>query len=200
MNNKDKKFIENWAQKIEQGVIRHYIKTILIVCVCSVVVILFYTWGNVPENNYLLVIFPFSLLILGLGLPLGLFFSWYTWYLNNNKYNFLTTGNKLQPGKKKKKWYRYDRIWHIAVLNIGAIYFILLYTSIFLFDSGEPTLLKYSIVGIILSYFVVQISYAFYRYWIDKLGQTKHFPLIFKCLFIIVMLMTLLFWLIFFIR
>lgn len=198
MNKKDQKFIDNWSNKIEQGVLRHYIKTVLIACVCSGGVFLFYTWGNIPKDNYLAAIFPLSVLTFGLGLPLGLFFSWYTWLQNNNKYKFLTTNNELHPGKPKRKWHEYDRIWHIAVPNIGAIYFFLLYTSIFLFDSGEPDVLKYSIVGIILSYFVVQVAYVIYRHWVDKLGETKQFPLIFKYLFIFIILLTLLLWLILF--
>ena len=198
MNKRDTRFINIWADKIENGVLHYFIKTTLLTCIISAAVVLFYTWDNIPENQHLESILPLSALIFGLGLPLGLILSWLTWNQNNNRYKFLTTDNDLPSAQKKKKWHAYDRVWDLAVANIAAIYFLLLYTSIFLFDSGNPSLLKYSIVAIILSYFMTQVGYALYRYRIDKLGKTKVFPVFFKYTFSIIIFLTVLLWLILF--
>lgn len=198
MNKRDKRFIAIWANKIEHGVLQHYIKTILLTCIISTGVVLYYTWNNIPENNLIESILPISVLVFGLGAPTGLVLSWLTWTQGNNRYKFLTTDTQLHAIGEKKKWYARDRVWDLAVPNIGAIYFLLLYTSIFLFDSGNPSLLKYSIVMVTLSYFITQISYGVYRYRIDKLGKTKKFPLFFKYSFATIMFLTVLLWLVFF--
>lgn len=198
MNKRDKRFIAIWANKIEHGVLQHYIKTILLTCIISTGVVLYYTWNNIPENNLIGSIFPISVLIFGIGAPIGLVLSWASWTQGNNRYKFLTTDTELHATGEKKKWQARDRIWDLAVPNIGAIYFILLYTSIFLFDSGNPSLLKYSIVMVTLSYFIMQISYGVYRYRIDKLGKTKKFPLFFKYSFATIIFLTALLWLVFF--
>ncbi len=198
MTEKDKKFIASWTTKIENGVLKYFLQITMLTCLCSVVVILFYTWNNIPENKLLESIIPLSVLIFGLGIPLGLILSWVNWNRNNNRYTFLTKDGDFSTKTVKKKWFRHDKIWDIAISNIGAIFFILFYTSIFLFDSGKPTVLKYSIVGVILSYFLAQLSYAFYRYRIDKLGDTKRFPLAFKFVFLIIIFLTTILWLILF--
>lgn len=198
MTKQDQKFVALWTSKIENGPLKYYLTTTLLTCLCSLVVILFYTWNNIPENKLLESLMPLSVLIFGLGIPLGLILSWQTWTRNNNRYKFLTKDGVFPPNGEKKKWVANDRLWDIGISVMGAVFFLLFYTSIFLFDSGEPTLLKYSIVGIILSYFVAQISYAIYRYIVDKRGETKKFPLVFKCLFISVILLTLILWVVLF--
>ena len=198
MNKRDKLFIAIWANKIEHGVLQYYIKTTLLTCIISTGLVLYYTWNNIPENNLIEAILPISVLVFGLGAPTGLVLSWLTWTQGNNRYKFLTTDTQLHTIGEKKKWHARDRVWDLAVPNIGAIYFLLLYTSIFLFDSGNPSLLKYSIVMVTLSYFITQISYGVYRYRIDKLGKTKKFPLFFKYSFATIMFLTVLLWLVFF--
>ena len=191
MTIKDKKFVASWTSKIENGPLKYYLTTTLLTCLCSLIVILFYTWNNIPENKLLESLMPLSVLIFGLGIPLGLIISWQTWTRNNNRYKFLTKDGEFTPNGENKKWLGHDKLWDIGISVLSAVFFLLFYTSIFLFDSGKPTLLKYSIVGIILSYFVAQISYAVYRYFIDKQGETKRFPFLFKCVFISIILLTL---------
>ena len=198
MREKDQKFVEAWAIKKENGALKYFLQIITITCLCSVVVIFFYTWDNIPENKLLESIIPLSVLIFGLGIPLGLILGWVNWNKNNNRYAFLKNDYDFPTTSDKKKWFGNDRIWDIAIGNLGAIFFILLYTSIFLFDSGRPTILKYSIVGIIVSYFAAQLSYAFYRYRVDKFGNTKIFPMAFKIVFLLIIFLTILFWLILF--
>lgn len=197
MNKKDQRFIRIWANKIEQGVLLYLVKTTLLACLVSAGTFLILTWGNVPENNYFELILPLSMLTFGLGIPLGLALGTISWITFNNKYKLLTNINDLniENNGKKQQWHGYDRVWHLAIANIAAIYFILLYTSIFLFDSGNASFLKYSVVGIMLSYFATQIAYAIYRFKIDQQGLTKRFPLAFKYLFSIIMLLTAASWL-----
>ena len=190
MNKKDRDFIASWSKKIEQGVVPFYIKNILLACIICVAAITFYTWENIPADNRLAAMLPLLLLASTLGLFLGVTSSWTIWNKNNNRYRFLTKNNNLPSGQDKKQWHRYDRVWDIAVPNIGAIYFILLYTSIFLFDSRQPDLLTYAMVGVLLSYFIALIAYGIYRHWIDKSGDTKHFPLVFKYIFLIIIFLT----------
>lgn len=190
MDKKDRDFITNWSNKREQGVLRFYLKNVLMACIICAVSLLFYTWDNIPAGNLSSVILPLLMLAFALGIPLGVVCSWVVWNKHNNRYRFLTKNNNFPSGQDKKQWHRYDRVWDIAVPNIGAIYFILLYTSSFLFDSGQPNLLTYGIVGILLSYFVVLIAYDIYRHWIDKSGDTKHFPLAFKYIFLIIIFLT----------
>ena len=196
MNKTDKRFIAIWAKKSERGALQYYIRTTLLTCIISAAVWLYYTWDNIPEGKHIESILPISVLIFGVGIPLGLIISWATWTKNNNKYKFLTKDSDLNT--TKKKWHGHDRVWDLAIPNIGAIYFIMLYTSIFLFDSGNPTLLTYSIVTVIISYFIAQAGYTFYRYRIDKQGETKIFPLFFKYTFSIIILLTALLWLLLF--
>ena len=200
MTQKDQKFVAFWNSKIESGPIKYYLKITLLTCLCSLVVILFYTWNNIPENKLIESLMPLSVLIFGLGIPLGLILSWQTWTRNNNRYKFLTKDGDSLAGAEKKKWFKNDKLWDIGISVMGAIFFLLFYTSIFLFDSGKPTLLKYSIVGSILSYFVTQIAYALYRYIVDKRGDTKRVPFIFKSLFIGIFLLTLILWMVLFIE
>ena len=200
MTEREKKFIASWNNKIENGAVKYFVRTTLFTCILSVVVILFYTWNNIPENKLLESLLPLSVLIFGLGIPLGLILSWTSWTKNNNKYKFLTKDNEDLTKTAKKKWFGNDRIWDIVISNLGAVFFVLFYTSIFLFDSGKPSFLKYSIVGVILSYFLAQLSYAFYRYRIDKLGDTKIFPAVFKYIFIAIILSTVFLWIIFFLN
>lgn len=198
MLEKDKKFLKSWETKKENGALKYFLQIIIITCFCSVLVVLFYTWKNIPENKLLESIIPLSVLIFGLGIPVGLILGWVNWNKNNNRYAFLLKDSDFPATSGRKKWFGHDRIWDIAISNIGAIFFILLYTSIFLFDSGKPTVLKYSIVGIILSYFVAQLCYSFYCYRIDKLGDTKKFPMVFKIVFLLIIFLTILFWVILF--
>ncbi len=200
MTLKDQKFVAFWNSKIESGPIKYYLKITLLPCLCSLVVVLFYTWNNIPENKLIESLMPLSVLIFGLGIPLGLILSWQTWTRNNNRYKFLTKDGDSLAGAEKKKWFKNDKLWDIGISVMGAIFFLLFYTSIFLFDSGKPTLLKYSIVGSILSYFVTQIAYALYRYIVDKRGDTKRVPFIFKSLFIGIFLLTLILWMVLFIE
>lgn len=194
MTKKDEKFVTLWASKIESGPVKYYLKNTILTCLLSLVVILFYTWNNIPENKLFESLMPLSVLIFGLGIPLGLIISWQTWTRNNNRYTFLTKDGEFPANAEKKKWFNHDKIWDIGTGVIGAVFFLLFYTSIFLFDSGEPTLLKYSIVGVILSYFVSQLGYEVYRYIVDKRGETKIFPLFFKCIFIVIILLTVILW------
>ncbi|MEO8772719.1 MAG: hypothetical protein ABI371_00180 [Gelidibacter sp.] len=198
MTKKDQKFVSLWTSKIESGSLNYYLKTTMLTCLCSLVVILFYTWNNIPENKLIESLMPLSVLIFGFGIPLGLIFSWQTWTRNNNRYKFLTKDGEFPQNAKKRKWFDHDKIWDSGIRVLGAVFFLLFYTSIFLFDSGEPTLLKYSIVGVILSYFVAQIGYAIYRYIVDKRGETKRFPMFFKCIFIAIILLTLILWVVLF--
>lgn len=197
MNKRDKKFIGTWSNKIEQGMPRYLVKTTLLACVVSAGIFLYYTWGNVPENKYSEIIIPLSMLTFGLGVPLGLAIGLLSWIKFNNKYKFLTNNNELEltNNGKKKQWRGYDRVWHLATASLAAIYFIMLYIAIFLFDSGNASVLKYSVIWIVLSYFVAQMAYATYRFKIDQQGLTKQFPLVFKYLFSIIMLLTALSWL-----
>lgn len=200
MTERDKKFIASWKNKIEKGAVNYFIRTTLLTCILSLLVVLFYTWKNIPENKLLESLIPLSVLIFGLGIPLGLILSWMSWNKSNNKYKFLTKDNDDLTKPEKKKWFGNDRIWDIVISNLGAVFFVLFYTSIFLFDSGKPTFLKYSIVSVILSYFLAQLCYAFYRYRIDKLGDTKRFPSIFKYIFIAIILTTIFLWLVLFLN
>ena len=198
MTEKDKKFIVNWEDKIEKGQLQYYLKTIVLTCLISTVVIIAYTWKNIPENKFFQSLAVLSILIFALGIPLGTVLAWQSWRRNNNKYKFFTTGNETINNREKKKWFKNDRIWDVLASNIGAVYFILLYTSIFLFDSGRPTAIKYSIVWTILSYFIILFSYVVYRYISDKSGETKKFPLFFKIAFTSIILLTIILWIIIF--
>ena len=194
MTKNDKKFVNFWTQKIENGPLKYYLKTTMLTCLCSVVVILFYTWNNIPENRFIQSLLPLSVLIFGLGIPLGIIIGWQTWTRNNNRYKFLTKDNEFPSNVEKRTWLGHDKLWDIGISVLGAVFFLLFYTSIFLFDSGNPTLLKYCIVGVILSYFVLQFAYAIYRYIVDKRGETKRFPLVFKWIFIGIILLTIILW------
>lgn len=188
MDKKEQRLITIWANNIESGVLHYYIKITLITCFFSAIVVLLYTWNNIQEGRLTQSLLPLTGLVFGLGIPIGLVISWSSWNKGNNKYKFLTKHNN--PHTIKKKWYGQDRVWDLAVPNVGAIYFILLYASIFLFDSGQPNLLTYAIVGVLLSYFIALIAYRVYRYKADKLGNTKHFPLSFKYTFSIIIFLT----------
>lgn len=196
MSTNNERFIRIWTHKKDRGALQYLIKTTLLACIISAAVWLYYTWGNIPEGKHIESMLSISVLIFGLGIPLGLILSWVTWTKNNNRYKFLTKNKELIS--KIKTWHGHDRAWDIAIPNIGAIYFLMLYTSIFLFDSGNPTLFKYSIVAVILSYFIAQVGYTFYRYRIDKLGETKEFPLFFKYTFSTIIFLTALLWLVLF--
>lgn len=198
MTEKEKKFIDNWENNIEKGKLHYYLKIILFTCLISTVAIIAYTWENIPENKLLESLAPLSILIFGMGLPLGIIFAWQTWNRNTNKYKFLTTGNEIFSKKEKKPWFKNDKIWDVLASNIGAFYVILLYTSIFLFDSGRPTVIKYSIVWTILSYLITLFTYFVYRYVMDKSGETRRFPLFFKVVFTTIILLTIILWLLVF--
>ncbi len=194
MTEKDQKFISSWASKKEAGQAQYFLRITLLTCLLSAVVIFLYTWKNIPPNKFFESLGPLSILIFGMGIPVGLFLSWRTWTQNNNRYRFLTKDGALPAGVEKKKWAGPDRIWDIVVSNIGALYFLLLYLSLFLFDNGKSTLLKQSAVSITLSYFVAQIGYAIYRYRANQRGDTKIFPLFFKYAFGIIILATIVLW------
>ena len=198
MTERDEKFVSSWAHRIESGPLQYFIKTTLITCLFSLIVILFYTWNNIQKGRLLESIAPLSFLIFGLGIPLGLIISGQTWIRNNNRYKFLTKDVEFSRRIEKKKWIGNDKIWDISTGFMGAIFFIMLYAAIFLFDNGEPTPLKYSIVGIILSYFLTQLIYSIYRFIIDRSGGTKKFPFLFKCIFACIILLTIILWIILF--
>lgn len=198
MTEKEKKFVASWSKNIAEGKTKYVLKNTAITCLFSAAVVLIYTWKNIPENKLIQSLLPLSILIFGMGIPLGIIFSFNFWVRNNNKYKFLTTNNPTYLPYKKKKWRGHDKIWDFIISALGAFNFLLLYTSIFLFDSGRPTALKYSIVGINLSYFAVLIGYYIYRYIADKSGETKIFPIYFKYIFSTIILLTILFWLILF--
>ena len=188
MTEKDKKFIVHWENEIEKGQLHYYLKISVYTCLISTAVIIGYTFESIPESKFLQSLASLSILIFGLGIPLGIVFAWQYWSRNNDRYKFLTTGNEIVA--KKKKWFKRDRIWDILASNISAVYFILLYISIFLFDSGYHPAIKYGIVWTILFYFVTLFSYMVYRYIIDRSGDTKKFPLFFKIVFTIIILIT----------
>ncbi|MEO5911754.1 MAG: hypothetical protein ABIP95_12765 [Pelobium sp.] len=198
MTEKDKKFIVHWESVIEKGPLQYYLKIIIFTCLVSTAVIIGYTWGNIPENKFFESLVPLSILIFGLGIPLGIFFAWQFWSRNNNRYKFLTTGIEISTNNEKKKWIKGDRVWDILATNISAVYFLLLYISIFLFDSNKPSVVKYGFVWAILSYFIVLFVYMVYRYMIDRSGETKKFPLFFKIVFPVIILLTIIFGLIIF--
>ncbi len=198
MTEKDKKFIAHWENEIEKGQLQYYVKIIVFTCLISTAVIVGYTWGNIPENKFFQSLAPLSILIFGLGIPLGIVFAWQFWSRNNNRYKFLITGNEILTKQEKKKWFKSDRIWDILASNIGGVYFILLYISIFLFDSGYSSAIKYGIVWTILSYFIALFGYMVYRYLIDRTGETKKFPLFFKIVFTVIVLLTIILWFIIF--
>lgn len=190
MTERDKKFIVHWENEIAKGKLNYYLKIVVFTCLLSIGVIIGYTWNNIPENKFFQSLAPLSILIFGLGIPLGIVFAWQFWNRNSNRYKFLTTGNETLTKRKKKKWFKRDRIWDIMASNIGAVYFILLYTSIFLFDSGQPSAIKYGIVLTILSYLITLFGYMGYRYVIDKSGETRKFPMFFKIAFTAIILLT----------
>ncbi|WP_026976818.1 hypothetical protein [Flavobacterium tegetincola] len=198
MTEKDKKFIAHWENEIEKGQLQYHLKIIVFTCLVSTAVIVGYTWGNIPENKFFESLAPLSILIFALGIPLGIVFAWQFWSRNNNRYKFLTTGNELLINKEKKKWFERDKIWDVLASNIGAVYFLLLYTSIFLFDSGNPSAIKYGIVFTILSYLITLFVYIVYRYFADKSGETKKFPLFFKIAFPSIILLTIILWFVIF--
>lgn len=190
MTERDKKFIASWKPKIDNGWVAYFFKVILFTCLVSMLVILFYTWNNIPKGKLLASAGPLSMLIFGLGIPIGIFIGWRTWTQNNNRYKRLTSGQEIIPQGAKKEWFGKDKIWDVLASSIAGIYFILFYIGIFLFDTGLSPVIKYLMVWTFLGYFITLFIYKIYRYQLDQSGNIRKFPTGFKFAFSLIVLLT----------
>ena len=100
MNDKNKKFIEQWPINLKRRLLFLGIKIMLAVYVICTVVMFAYTWENLPEDNMVVAVqsifIVVSMTALPLGFILGMALTLLYWRVNNDKYKKLVSGGEAQ--------------------------------------------------------------------------------------------------------
>lgn len=206
MNDKNKKFIEQWPINLKRRLLFLGIKIMLAVYVICTVVMFAYTLGNLPEDNMVVAVqsifIVISMTAVPLGFILGVLLTLLYWRFNNDKYKQLVSGGEVQSFMQFiwkqnsvpfSKSIKYNILFNIIFSFVTAVYAFLLFMSLFIVGSHGAGMPEYMFITSVISYFVMGMVYGIYRMRAYFIGREAGFPVFFKYAYLIIFILTALF-------